>query len=85
MFSAITVEGDRLYYNAYEVVDGEAVRIDNFAIEKTEDEAPADKAGELFSGIIEKLLEVFTPEYTWKITNLVLSFIGKVMQLIWSI
>ena len=85
MFSAITVEGDRLYYNAYEVVDGEAVRIDNFAIEKTEDESPADKAGELFGGIIEKLLEVFTPEYTWKITNLVLSFIGKVMQLIWSI
>ncbi len=85
MFSAITVEGDSLYYNAYEVVDGKAVRIDNFAIEKTEDEAPADKAGELFGGIIERFIEIFTPEYTWSITNFVLSAIGKVMQLVWSI
>lgn len=84
MFSAITVEGDRLYYNAYQVVDGEAERVDNFAIEKTEDEAPADKAG-IFGGIIENILDVFNTEYTWKITNFIFSVFDKVMQLIWSV
>lgn len=85
MFAAITVEGDCLYYNAYEVEDGEAVRVDNFAIEKTEDEAPADKAGDAFSGIIENILDLMNFEYTWKITNYILSIVDKVMQIIWSV
>ncbi len=85
MFSAITVEGNSLYYNAYQVEDGEAVRVDNFAIEKTEDESPADKAGEAFGGIVEKLLELINIEYTWKFTSFVLSVVDRIMQLIWSI
>lgn len=85
MFAAITVDGDCLYYNAYEVDDGEAVRVDNFAIEKTADESPADKAGEAFSGIIESIIDLLNFEYTWKITNFILSVFGKVMQIIWSI
>ncbi len=85
MFAAITVDGDRLYYNAYEVDGGEAVRVDNFAIEKTVDESPADKAGEAFGGIIESIIDLLNFEYTWKITNFILSVFDKVMQIIWSI
>ncbi|MBQ2694025.1 MAG: metallophosphoesterase [Clostridia bacterium] len=85
MFAAITVDGDCLYYNAYEVDDGEAVRVDNFAIEKTADESPADKAGDAFGGIIESIIDLLNFEYTWKITNFILSVFDKVMQIIWSI
>ena len=80
MFSAITVEGDCLYYNAYEVVDGEAVRVDNFAIEKTEDDAPADKAG-ILGDIAEKFLETVDLTAMWKFTDFFLSVIGQVMKL----
>lgn len=83
MFSAITVEGDRLYYNAYEVVDGEAVRVDNFAIEKTEDDTPADKAG-IFGDIAEKFIETVDLTAMWKFTNFFLSVIGQVMKLFWA-
>ncbi len=84
MFSAITVEGDRLYYNAYEVEDGKAIRIDNFAIEKTKDYSVSDKAG-IFGTVIEAMLEGIDMTSFWKITNLFFSAIGKVMQLVWSV
>ncbi len=85
MFSAITVDGDTLYYNAYQVDGEDAVRVDNFAIEKTDDEAPADKIGsETIGGLIEDLLESFSLGGLWKVVNSVFDIFGRVMQLIWS-
>ena len=86
MFSAVTVEGDSLYYNAYQVIDGEAKRVDSFGIEKTEDKSPADKAcSDSASSFIANLLSKINIKYTWKFTNFVLSVVGKVMQLVWSV
>ena len=79
MFSAITVEGNCLYYNAYEVADGEAIRIDDFAITKTEDNAPVDKIGnEDIQGIFESLILKLKPESTWKLTNFILETIRTI-------
>ncbi|MBQ2841628.1 MAG: metallophosphoesterase [Clostridia bacterium] len=85
MFSAITVDGDTLYYNAYQVDGDEAVRVDNFAIEKTDDNAPADKIGsDTINGLIENLLESFSLGSLWKIVNAAFDIFGRVMKLIWS-
>ncbi len=84
MFSAITVEGNRLYYNAYEVENGKAIRIDNFAIEKTEDESSSDKAG-IFGNVIEALFESVDMTAFWKAANFFFNAIGKVMNLVWSV
>lgn len=79
MFSAITVEGDSLYYNAYEVEDGEAIRIDNFAIEKTETDSAYDKAGSV-GNIIEEILTSINLSFAWQFTNMVFSAVARVMQ-----
>ena len=86
MFSAITVDGDRLYYNAYEVIDGKAERVDSFAIEKTEDTAPTDKVGSnAIDSFITNLLAKLNIKVTWKFTNFVFSVVNTVLQLIWKI
>ncbi len=79
MFSAITVEGDSLYYNAYEVEDGKAVRIDDFAIEKTDNESAYDKAG-TFGDIIESILTRVDFSFAWQFTNFIISAVARVMQ-----
>ncbi|MBQ4603339.1 MAG: metallophosphoesterase family protein, partial [Clostridia bacterium] len=79
MFSAITVEGDSLYYNAYEVEDGKAVRIDDFAIEKTDNESAYDKAG-TFGDIIESILTSVDFSFAWQFTNFIISAVARVMQ-----
>ncbi len=79
MFSAITVEGDSLYYNAYEVEDGKAVRIDDFAIEKTNNESAYDKAG-TFGDIIESILTSVDFSFAWQFTNFIISAVARVMQ-----
>lgn len=85
MFSAITVDGNELYYNAYQVVDGEAVRVDSFALSKT-DEAPADKIkNEKLDDMIADFLESFNLSAFWKITNFVLDVFGKVWKLICNV
>lgn len=85
MFSAITVDGNELYYNAYQVVDGEAVRVDSFAISKT-DEAPSDKIkNEKLDDFIADFLESFNLNAFWRITNLVLDVFGKVWKLICNV
>ena len=85
MFSAITVDGNELYYNAYQVVDGEAVRVDSFALSKT-DEAPADKIkNEKLDDIIADFLESSGLSAFWKITNFVLDVFGKVRKLICNV
>lgn len=71
MFTAITVDGNSLYYNAYEVIDGEANRVDNFAITKTE-EAPADKIGsDGLNKVIADLLSTLKLDAFWKIVNVI--------------
>ncbi len=85
MFSAITVDGDSLYYNAYQVNDGKAEKVDSFAIEKTDDSAPVDSVGnDWLNNLIEKIFEAFNIEITWKFTDFIFGLVGKVMELIWS-
>lgn len=79
MFSAITVEGDSLYYNAYEVEDGEAVRVDNFAIKKTENDSLSDKAG-AFGTILEGFITSVDLSFAWQFTNFFFSAVARIMQ-----
>lgn len=79
MFSAITVDGNALYFDAYQDVDGTAKRVDSFAIEKTETD-PVDKAGAA-GGAIAKLLSKFNLKPLWKIVNFILSVAGRVMNM----
>ena len=81
MFSAITVDGDTLYYNAYEVDGGKATVVDTFAIEKTDDSAPVDKFGEGFANLLTSI----NAGFMWQVTNFFLGIIGKFMNLIWGI
>lgn len=82
MFSAITVDGSELYYNAYQVVGGEAVRVDSFAISKTESEAPADKIGtDIINNAIADFLASLNIEYFWTVLNAILDVYGKIMKL----
>jgi 3',5'-cyclic AMP phosphodiesterase CpdA len=81
MFSAITVDGDTLYYNAYEVDGENATAIDTFAIEKTDDKAPVDTLG---SGIAGFLADI-NLNFMWKIVNFFTNMIGKAMNLVWGI
>jgi 3',5'-cyclic AMP phosphodiesterase CpdA len=79
MFSAIIVDGDTLYYNAYEVDDGNATRIDNFAIEKSSGESPSDKAG-IFADILEEIITTFDFSFAWQFTNFIADIVSRVMQ-----
>jgi hypothetical protein len=79
MFSAITVEGNSLYYNAYEVEDGKAVRVDNFAIEKTDNESPSDKAGS-FGTILEDFITSIDFSFAWQFTTFFFSAVARIMQ-----
>ena len=83
MFSAITVDGDRLYYNAYQVIDGEAVCVDSFAIESTED-APFNSIGAL-DNLITSVLAKLNIKLLWKPLNFILSLIGRFMNVIRAI
>ena len=86
MFSAITVDGNSLYYNAYQVADGEATRVDNFAIEKTDKEAPADKISiDALDNLLTDFLAGININFTWKPMNFILSLVGKVMNIFWNI
>lgn len=79
MFSAITVEGDCLYYSAYEVADGETIRVDDFAIEKTENNSLADKINnETAESIIETLISKLDVKNIWKFINFVFDAYSKV-------
>ena len=81
MFTAITVDGDTLYYNAYEVNGGKANSVDAFAIEKTDDKAPVDTFGSRVASFLTKL----NLNFMWKIVNFFLNILGKFMNLVWGI
>ncbi|MBR4726425.1 MAG: metallophosphoesterase [Clostridia bacterium] len=82
MFAAVTVDGDTLYYNAYQVADGKAERVDNFAIVKSDPgSSPADSAGALGT-LFAKILSKLNIKYTWKLLNAVIGIFSKVAQLL---
>ena len=83
MFSAITVDGDRLYYNAYKVVDGEAIRVDSFAIESTED-APFNSVGAI-DNLITSILAKLNIKLIWKPLNFFLNIFGRFLEIIRAI
>ena len=80
MFSAVTVDGNRLYYNAYQVVDGEAVCVDSFAIESTDTAAPSDKVGAL-DDMLTNFLAMLNIKLVWKPLNFTLGLFGKMLAL----
>ena len=86
MFSAITVDGDTLYYNAYQVDGGEAERVDSFAIEKTDNDSPSDKVGiDAVDNLLISFLSKLNIKLTWKPFNFLFGIIGNIMKYIRTI
>lgn len=85
MFSAITVDGNRLYYNAYQVIDGEAVCVDSFAIESDGGSNSIGIGVEAIDNVIASILEKLNVKLIWKPLNFFLSIIGSFLRLIKAI
>lgn len=82
MFSAITVDGDSLYYSAYQVKDGEVELADSFGITKTgANDTPASKAAGIIDVIMQTILSKINVKYTWKLGNILLKVIAPIMFL----
>lgn len=78
MFSAITVDGDNLYYNAYTYSNGTAERFDNFAIQKT-DKALSEKIeNKTVEKITEKAVSKFDSKYVWKFLTFVFTAVNSI-------
>ncbi len=82
MFSAITVDGNRLYYNAYQVIDGEAVCVDSFAIESDGGSNSIGIGVDAIDNLIASILEKLNIKLIWKPLNFLLNIFGKFMKLI---
>lgn len=82
MFTAITVDGNRLYYDAYQVVDGEAVCVDSFAIES---DGSSGMGIDALDSILTSILSKLNIKLIWKPLNFIFSLIGKFMKLIRAI
>lgn len=81
MFSAITADGDCLYYAAYQVIDGKAKLADSFGIEKTDKySAPTDgvKASGL-DGFIQNFLSKFNSTFLWQVKNFFIKFFSPII------
>lgn len=85
MFSSITVDGDRLYYNAYQVVDGKAVRVDSFAIENTENTAVSDKINEKFNSLVSAIFTSTSTEKAWKVTEFFYYILDLILNILWKL
>jgi len=86
MFSAITVDGDTLYFNAYQVDGDKAEKVDSFAIEKTDYESPSDKVGiDAIDNFITGILSNLNTSILWKPFNFMLGIFGRVLEIIWKI
>ncbi len=85
MFSAITVDGNRLYYNAYQVVDGEAVCVDSFAIESDGGSNSIGIGVDAIDNLIASILEKLNIKLFWKPLNFFLNIIGSFLRLIKAI
>ncbi len=82
MFTAITVDGDRLYYNAYQVVDGEAVCVDSFAIES---DGSSGTGIDVLDNILTSILSKLNIKLIWKPLNFFLNIFGKFLSIIRAI
>lgn len=81
MFSAITVDGDSLYYDAYQIVDGTAKRADSFGITKSEkNKAPYKKTGGLFDRLFELILSRLNVKLTWKLSDLLMKIFAPLIK-----
>ncbi len=83
MFSAITVDGSNLYYNAYQVIDGKAKLADSFGISKS---GKAKSAGDIFANTvldraITAVLTRLNLKLTWRITQVFITMLAPVMIL----
>ncbi len=85
MFSAITVDGNRLYYNAYQVVDGEAVCVDSFAIESDGGSNSIGIGVDAIDNLIASILEKLNIKLIWKPLNFILNIFGRFLKLIKAI
>lgn len=87
MFSAITVDGNSLYYDAYQVIDGKAVKADSFGIKKNADaQSPAEKLGDNFlSRIISSILSSLNVKITWKLQNFIMKLLAPLIKALGSI
>ena len=83
MFSAITVDGSKLYYNAYQIIDGEAKLADSFGISKTSNiKSPGDIFGDSLLGrIISAILSKLNLKSTWKFSGIIIKILAPVMML----
>ena len=80
VFTAITVDGNRLYYDAYTVTgENETERIDSFAIEKDLDAAPAYDT--VFSGIAEFIFTNVDFTVIWEIFVKVFPFYSEICDM----
>lgn len=85
MFTAITVDGNRLYYNAYQVVDGEAVCVDSFAIESDGGSNSIGIGIDAIDNLIASILEKLNIKLIWKPLNFFLNVFGKFLSIIRAI
>ena len=86
MFSAITVDGDTLYFNAYQVDGGKAEKVDSFAIEKTDYKSPSDSIGiDAIDDFFTNLIAGLNTNLTWKPINFMLGIFGRILEIIWKI
>lgn len=82
IFSAITVDGDSLYYTAYQVADGSVKQVDSFGIRKSEgNTAPTDKVTSTFDNMIQSFLGRLNIKYTWKIGNILLKIFSPIIKI----
>ncbi len=83
MFSAITIDGDSLYYSAYQVKDGSAELADSFGIRKSEgSKSPSDSvASSILDNMFQTLLSKLNIKYTWKIGNILLKALSPIILL----
>lgn len=85
MFSSITVDGDRLYYNAYQVIDGEAVRVDSFAIENSDDASFSDNLNEKFNGVVSSVFTVISTEKVWTVLEFFYDIWAIILNALWKL
>ena len=81
MFSAITVDGDSLYYSAYQVKDGKAELADSFGIKKSEGaKAPADSMPGALDSLFRSILSKLNVKLLWKPLNALYKLLAPVIR-----
>ncbi|MBR3621049.1 MAG: hypothetical protein IKN56_06025, partial [Clostridia bacterium] len=73
----------KLYYNAYQIIDGEAKLADSFGISKSGNvKSPGDILGDSLLGrIISAILSKLNLKSTWKFSGIIIKILAPVMML----